>query len=175
MKCCNLDITGYWVIGATCSIENWNFVPVLQIVQKIPKSYCPCLYLHIGKVWWLIELCFKKYIKKCTLSNVLIMTSKTTNTVPTQTNSLIILTVYHEHLSCVTSKKKLSKTTAIKFYPAKKWETNVKQQCIKNIRLSFKTFCVLILIMHISFCLTNQKNIYRKEPKTEPWKSTHGM
>ena len=28
----------------------WNLAPVLQIVQKIPENYCPCLYLLIGQV-----------------------------------------------------------------------------------------------------------------------------
>ena len=52
---------------------NWNLVPVLQIVQMIPESYCPCLYLSIGQVWWLNKLWFKKYIQKCTLYYVLIL------------------------------------------------------------------------------------------------------
>ena len=40
---------GYWVIGA---VENWtkNLAQVLQIVQKIPEKYCPCLYLLIAQV-----------------------------------------------------------------------------------------------------------------------------
>ena len=32
-------------------------------------------------------------------------------------------------------KKNLSKTTTKKLYPAKKWETNLRQQCMKNKRL----------------------------------------
>ena len=37
---------------------------------------------------------------------------------------------------CLQNEKKLSKTTTRKLYPAKKWETNIRQQCIKNKRLS---------------------------------------
>ena len=32
--------------------------------------------------------------------------------------------------------KNLSKTTITKFYPAKKWENDIRQLCIKNKRLS---------------------------------------
>ena len=55
--------------------KTWNLAPVLQIVQKIPENYCPCLYLPIDQVWWL-NMWFKRYNQKCTLSHVLIMTSK---------------------------------------------------------------------------------------------------
>ena len=43
--------------------RTWNLAPVLQIVQKIPENYCPCLYLSIDQVWWLNELWFKRYSK----------------------------------------------------------------------------------------------------------------
>ena len=43
--------------------RSWNLAPVLQIVQKIPENYCPCLYLSIDQVWWLNELWFKRYSK----------------------------------------------------------------------------------------------------------------
>ena len=52
--------------------RTWNLDPVLQIVQKIPESYCSCLYLSTGQVWWLNDLWFKIYIQKCTLLHVLI-------------------------------------------------------------------------------------------------------
>ena len=54
--------------------RTWNLSPVLLIFQK---CYCPCLHLIIGHVWWLNELWFKRYIQKCTLSQILmlIMTS----------------------------------------------------------------------------------------------------
>ena len=29
--------------------RTWNLTPVLQIVQKIPENYFPCLYLSIGQ------------------------------------------------------------------------------------------------------------------------------
>ena len=53
--------------------RTWNLVPVLQIVQKIPEKYCPCLYLSTGQVWCLNELWFKRHIQKYTLSHVLII------------------------------------------------------------------------------------------------------
>ena len=53
--------------------RTWNLAPVHQIVQKISVNYCPCLYLSIGKVCWLNELWFKRYICNCTLSHVLIL------------------------------------------------------------------------------------------------------
>ena len=56
--------------------STWNLAPVLQIVQKIPENYCPCLYLSIDQVWWLNELWFKRYSQKCTLFHVLIYTHR---------------------------------------------------------------------------------------------------
>ena len=50
----------------------WNIALVLQIVQKIPEKYCPCLYLSIDQVWWVNELWFKRYIQKSFLSHILI-------------------------------------------------------------------------------------------------------
>ena len=40
-----------------------NLAPVLQIVQKIPENYWPCLYLSVNQVWLVNELCFKRYSK----------------------------------------------------------------------------------------------------------------
>ena len=40
-------------------------------------------------------------------------------------------------------KKNLPKTTTTKFYPAKKWERNIRQQCLKNKRLSDYTLFLL--------------------------------
>ena len=51
----------------------WNLSLVLLIAQNIPESYCSCLYLTAGQVWWLNELWFKRYIQKCTLSHILIL------------------------------------------------------------------------------------------------------
>ena len=49
-----------------CKVKRtWNLAPVLQIVQKIPENYCIWSYLSIGQVWWLNELCFKRYIQNC--------------------------------------------------------------------------------------------------------------
>ena len=57
MKHWNFNIIGYWVTGAQFSKQKWpwNFARVLQIVQMIPENYCPCLYLSIGQVSWLIK------------------------------------------------------------------------------------------------------------------------
>ena len=33
--------------------RTWNLATVLQKVQKIPKSYCPCLHLSNRQVCWL--------------------------------------------------------------------------------------------------------------------------
>ena len=43
--------------------RTWNLDPVLWIVQKIIKNYCPCLYLSIDQVWWFHGLWFKRYSK----------------------------------------------------------------------------------------------------------------
>ena len=41
---------------------------------------------------------------------------------------------------CLPSEKNLSKTTTTKLYPAKKWKTNIRQQCIKaNVSLYSST------------------------------------
>ena len=50
----------------------WNLAPVLLFAQKIPQKHCPRLQLSIGQVWWLNDLWFKRYIKKCAMSQVLI-------------------------------------------------------------------------------------------------------
>ena len=51
----------------------WNLAPVLQIVQKIPEDYWPCLYLSVDQVWWPKDIWFKRYIQNYTLSHVLIL------------------------------------------------------------------------------------------------------
>ena len=43
--------------------RTWDLGPVLWIVQKIIKNYCPCLYLSIDQVWWFHGLWFKRYSK----------------------------------------------------------------------------------------------------------------
>ena len=58
-----------WLLKRT-----WNLAPVSQIVQKITQNYCTWLYLSTGQVWWVHDLWFKRYIQKCTLSHVLILT-----------------------------------------------------------------------------------------------------
>ena len=45
-----------------------NLGPFLQIVQKVPENYVPCLYSSADQVWWINELWFKRYIQKCTVS-----------------------------------------------------------------------------------------------------------
>ena len=52
--------------------RSWNFALFLQIVQKIPEDYCPCLHLSIVDLtslvtWWVVV---QKIIQKCTLSHV---------------------------------------------------------------------------------------------------------
>ena len=42
-------------------------------------------------------------------------------------------------------KKNLSKTTTTNLYPAKKWETNLRQQCIKNRRLTYHNYSIATL------------------------------
>ena len=51
MKHWDLDIFGYWVIGAGCQIKKdlEYIAPVLQIVQKVTENYCSCLYLSTAK------------------------------------------------------------------------------------------------------------------------------
>ena len=51
--------------------RTWNLVLVLQIVQKIPKGYWPCLYLSVGKVWWLMSCGSKDIFKNapCTYTH----------------------------------------------------------------------------------------------------------
>ena len=48
--------------------RTWKLATVLQIVQKIPENYCPCLYLSMGQIWWLTELWLKS-CKKCIISS----------------------------------------------------------------------------------------------------------
>ena len=43
--------------------RTWNFPPALQIIQKIPENYCPCLYQSIDQVWWLNDVVQKMYSK----------------------------------------------------------------------------------------------------------------
>ena len=71
-----------------------------------------------------------------------------------QANSHTIVTVQDGHLSnttsnhfCLLDEKKLSKTTTTKLYSAKKWETNIRQQCIKNPLIIF----ILVLLYNATF------------------------
>ena len=43
--------------------RTWILAPVLQIVQKIPENYWPCLYLFTGQIWWLHDVVQKIYPK----------------------------------------------------------------------------------------------------------------
>ena len=29
--------------------KTWNLAPVLQVVQKIPENYCPCIFYQLTK------------------------------------------------------------------------------------------------------------------------------
>ena len=69
-----LGIFGYWVIGAGCLIEkDLGSSPSLP---NCSKDYWKLLYLLISteQDWWLHDLWFKRYIQKCTLTHVLILT-----------------------------------------------------------------------------------------------------
>ena len=46
---------------------------------------------------------------------------------------------------CLPNEKHLSKTTTTKFYPAKKWEKNIRKQCIENERLSNYIYSIATL------------------------------
>ena len=81
MKHRNFGITDYFIeyleqVGKLKRTS--NVAQFLQIVQKICKNYGPCLYLSIGRFWWLNELWLKRCIQKCTLlyALMLIMTSQ---------------------------------------------------------------------------------------------------
>ena len=70
----NVNVIGYWVIGAGYLIEkDLELSPSPQTVQKIPENYCPCMYLLVSQVWLVHELWFKRYIQKCTLSHVFLL------------------------------------------------------------------------------------------------------
>ena len=51
---------------------------------------------------------------------------------------------------CLPNEKHLSKTTTKKFYPAKKWETNIRKQCIENERLSDYIYSIATLWCTVS-------------------------
>ena len=64
MKHWNLDIVGYWVIGAVCEIEkDLKLSPSPPDCSKDSLKLLP-FYLWIGQVWWLNKLWFKSYIKQ---------------------------------------------------------------------------------------------------------------
>ena len=69
-----LESCHVWLLSNWGGLLNWkNLSPVSQIIQKITENYCTCLYLSTGQVWWLHDLCFKRYTQKCTLPHVLIL------------------------------------------------------------------------------------------------------
>ena len=82
-----------------------------------------------------------------------------TNAESAKVNSHTLVTVQDNHLSNATRdqffspkwKKNLSKTTSTKLYLAKKWETNISQQCIKNKRLS--NYIYSIATLQFKVCL----------------------
>ena len=64
MKHWNLDIVGYWVIGAGCEIEkDLKLRPSPPDCSKDSLKLLP-FYLSVGQVWWLNKLWFKSYIKQ---------------------------------------------------------------------------------------------------------------
>ena len=57
-------LIGNWVIGVGCQTEkDPELSTVAWIVQKIAENCCPCLYLSIGQVWWLLEFGMIKNIR----------------------------------------------------------------------------------------------------------------
>ena len=48
--------------------RTWNLAPVLQIVQRILENYFPCLYILIGRVWWLVvqKIYSEMHLVSCT-------------------------------------------------------------------------------------------------------------
>ena len=58
-------------------------------------------------------------------------------------------------------KKNLSKTTTIKLYPAKKWETYVREQCIKKwIFLWLYLLCWYFIMHNLFFTFELLYNLY---------------
>ena len=89
------------------------------------------------------------------------------NSESAQANSHMFVTAYDDHLSNTTSnhfflssqmKENLSTTTTTKLYPAKKWKTNIRQQCIKiNISLILFTSATYLLLYSAKFFLMSIK------------------
>ena len=74
MKHLNLDIIGYWVIGAGFQIEKDQELspsPLdcskdsLKLLPLLPADIYIYIYIYIsaGQVWWLNKLWFKRYIQ----------------------------------------------------------------------------------------------------------------
>ena len=70
MKCCNLNIFGYWIDNLK---RTWNLAPVLQVVQKITENYCTAYIYQLAKntktwirwEWNIIFLWNKRNLNLC--------------------------------------------------------------------------------------------------------------
>ena len=86
-----------------------------------------------------------EYSQACSNDHLYKTTTRIRRTMLSTPKQTAIQSLLYRATSCLTRpsttifvsqmKKNLSKTTTTKFYPGKKWETNIREQCIKNKRL----------------------------------------
>ena len=60
-----------WLLSNWNRLLNWKGSGTLSQSSKFSKRFLKiialaCIHLSIGQGWWLNELCFKRYIQKCT-------------------------------------------------------------------------------------------------------------
>ena len=110
--------------------------------------------LHVTYIIYII------YSQTCSNNNLYKMTTHLRQPTLSLTKQIPIQMLLYKTTTCLMQpatpylvsqiKKKLSKTTTTKFYPAKKWEINMRQQCIKNKRLSLHLLYYYFLTQSLS-------------------------
>ena len=92
------------------------------------------------------RFCECKYSQTCSNNHLYKTTTRLRQPMLSSPKQIPIQSLLYKRTTCLTQpattffvsqmKKTLPKTTTTKPYPVKKWETNIWQQCIKNIFLS---------------------------------------
>ena len=129
--------------GTKDSVELWGITHF-----KIRTNFS----IRQTKLFW-INL--KHYSQTCSNEHLCKKTTHLRWTMLSPPKQIPIQSLLHKTTTCLTRpattffvsqvKKSLSKTTAKKRSPAKKCETNIRQQCIKNKRLSDCIYSVATL------------------------------
>ena len=115
--------------------------------KKILLNVLACFKLCFNtSIWKNIKHIKYKYSQTCSSNHLYKTTTRLRQPMLSLPKQIPIQLLLHKRTTCLMQpattffvsqmKKNLPKTTTTKLYPVKKWETNIRQQCIKNICFS---------------------------------------